>query len=81
MAGATMRRGLSWLAGGLVLLAGLLVWTAPELLEADTSAVASVALVAFAAGIPGIVLLVVAIAVRSRRSSTEEPDGQGAPND
>ena len=73
MAGTTMWRGLSWLAAGLVVLAGLLVWTAPELLEADLSAVASVALIAFAAGIPGIVLLAVAIALRSRQSRNEEP--------
>ncbi|MEX0593019.1 MAG: hypothetical protein WD358_04620 [Nitriliruptoraceae bacterium] len=68
----TMRRGLIWLAAGVVVLAGLLVLTAPELRNADVSALASMTLVVFAAGVPGMVL-VAAIALRSRRSRNEEP--------
>lgn len=66
-----MRRGLLWLGAGLVALALMLVVTAPELLAADASMIASMLGVVLAAGIPGIVIVLV-VAVRARRSSDQD---------
>lgn len=65
-------RAMLWLVGGLALLGLLMVLIAPELL--GTGVAGPLALVAFAAGIPGLLLLGVLIV---RRRAVERDDVEG----
>ncbi len=71
-----MRRQLLWLLAGLVALPLMLVATAPELVRADPSAAMGLLGVVLAAGIPGLLLLVV---VAVRRRSNADSDGDDRP--
>ncbi len=68
-----MRRSLLWLVAGLVVLIGLIVLSAPELVQADPAATSQILLIAAAAGIPGLLLLL-AIAARRRLRNDPGPD-------
>ncbi|MTV25238.1 hypothetical protein FTX61_07430 [Nitriliruptoraceae bacterium ZYF776] len=72
-----MIRALTWVLGGLALLALLVVATAPELL-ADVRVAGGLASLAFAAAVPGLLLLGY-LAVR-RRGRHDQP-GAGRPSD
>ena len=74
-AGAT-RRAVWWLVGGLGLTALAVVLMAPELLG-DLRGLGSVTLVATAAGIPGLVVVLV-VAVRRRRQEPDTPHEHGS---
>lgn len=68
-----MRRSLLWLVAGLVVLIGLIVVSAPELVQADPAATSQILLIAAAAGIPGLLLLL-SIAARRRLRNDPGPD-------
>jgi hypothetical protein len=70
-------RALAWLLGGLVLLALVIVATAPELVT-DLTTVGGLVLLASAAGIPGGLLLL-ALAIR-RRGRPEQPPPDPTPD-
>jgi hypothetical protein len=67
-------RALLWVLAGLVLLLLLAVLTAPELLEAP-GRLSGVLLLVLAAGVPGVVLLLVSIGRRRRIDGDERREG------
>jgi hypothetical protein len=70
-------RALSWLVGGLMVFAALVVLTAPELGGADEGQLGGLLTVAVIAGVPGLLLLVV-LAVRRHRDP-DDPHRDDAP--
>jgi cation transporter-like permease len=68
-------RALLWLVGGLVVFVLAVLLTAPELLGAEESQLAGLAGVAVAAGIPGIVIVLVLVAKRH----SPDPDEHARP--
>lgn len=65
------RRALLWLVGGLGLLALAMVAVAPELLTAAPRAGAELALLVFAAAVPGLIVLAL-VALRRRRQHADD---------
>ncbi len=74
-----MRRQLLWVLAGLLCLPLLLVLTAPELLQARPTAALGLLALVIAAGVPGLVALVV-VAVRKRGDrESRVPEGGAHP--
>jgi uncharacterized membrane protein len=71
-----VNRALLWLVAGLMVFAGLVLLTAPELLGAQQNQLAGLVGVAFVAGIPGIVIVLV---LAAKRHDPDPDDHDHAP--
>jgi len=75
-----MLRSLLWLMAGLLVLVGLVLVSAPELVLADPAATSQLLLLAAVAGVPGLLVLVT-IAARRRLRNDPGPDPDGGDHD